>query len=206
VARLRRLRNFLYKPNTRRGTLINRVRFKVTGMWKVGMDDYDNVYYFYKPYEGNAFRRYVWYAHKVDHDAQKLPFLWHQWLRSKREYPPTEQEMLIHEEWKSDMVRKVAKIKAREAEEDRLLAERIRLRELEEERNEAIEGTPPGALPVPDAEKTRKTTGKSPSIGSTHDHSAMGGDHVFTYEPWGQFKKGFIKETDSSSKESSKKT
>lgn len=57
-----------------------------------------NEYYLVQQRADEPIRRWVIYHRDIDKDPQKVPFLWAQWLRYVRDYPPTPRELNIYQQ------------------------------------------------------------------------------------------------------------
>eukprot|EP01083_Nonionella_stella_P278074 945502_1 len=107
------LTRWLSKPGTKRSRVTNVLRWKFRGQWKVGEDYIGNEYYIYQPFPETPIRRFcIFKQGQIGMDD--LPFLWYQWIRYQRNYPPTQKEMNEYENYLRETQEKAAKIKARD--------------------------------------------------------------------------------------------
>mmetsp|Transcript_6520 Transcript_6520/g.10320 ORF Transcript_6520/g.10320 Transcript_6520/m.10320 type:complete len:277 (+) Transcript_6520:19-849(+) len=101
------------RPNTVRGRVSNLMRWRFRGQWKCGEDRIGNEYYLYQPFPETPIRRFVIFRHGQT-DMDNLPFLWYQWIRYQRNYPPTQTELDEYDQYLLDVAEKAAKIKERD--------------------------------------------------------------------------------------------
>merc|ERR1712129_151967 len=89
------------------------LRWKFRGQWKVGEDFQGNEYYLYQPFPETPIRRFCIFKHGQT-EMDNLPFLWYQWIRYQRNYPPTTQELDEYDAYLLETQRKASVIKARD--------------------------------------------------------------------------------------------
>jgi len=100
-------------PNTERGRISNLLRWKFRGQWKVGEDRDGNEYYLYQPFPETPIRRFCIFRFGQT-SMDDIPFLWYQWIRYQRNYPPTISELDEYDEYLRTTQEKAAKINARD--------------------------------------------------------------------------------------------
>ena len=110
---LSRINRFFSRPHTRRAFVYNKFRWRYAGQWKVGEDSYGNEYFLYQPFEETPIRRFCLYK-DGDTGTDTMPFLWYQWVRYQREYPPTDEELVEYDEYLEEMKQKALEVEAKD--------------------------------------------------------------------------------------------